>query len=65
MKIATLLKTHSFIKKETLAKAFSCKFCEIFYNTFLQNTSEQLLLILEIISPNHLLSEALEENIKE
>ena len=30
----------NFVKKETLAQVFSCKFCEIFKNTFfLQNTS--------------------------
>ena len=28
-----------FIKKETLVQAFSCEFCEISKNTFLQNTS--------------------------
>ena len=28
----------SFIKKETLAQAFSCKFCEIFKNTFFYRT---------------------------
>ena len=33
-----------FIKKETLAQVFSCEFCEIFKNTFLQNTSGPLLL---------------------
>ena len=29
----------SFIKKENLALVFSCDFCEIFNNTFLQNKS--------------------------
>ena len=32
-------------KKETLVQVFSCEFCEIFKNTFLQNTSGRLLLI--------------------
>ena len=27
------------LKKETLAQMFSCEFCEISKNTFLQNTS--------------------------
>ena len=31
-------------EKETLAHVFSSAFCEIFKNTFLQNTSERLLL---------------------
>ena len=34
----------NFIKKETLAKVFSCEFCEISKNTFLRNTSGRLLL---------------------
>ena len=34
----------NFIKKETLAQVFSCEFCEISKNTFLQNTSGRLLL---------------------
>ena len=29
----------NFIKKESLAQVFSSEFCEIFRNTFLQNTS--------------------------
>ena len=29
----------NFIKKETLTQVFSCEFCEVFNNTFLQNTS--------------------------
>ena len=33
----------NFIKKETLAQVFSCEFWEISKNTFLQNTSGQLL----------------------
>ena len=28
-----------FIKKETMTQVFFCKFCEVFKNTFLQNTS--------------------------
>ena len=36
----------NFIKKEILAQVFSCEFCEISKNTFLQNTSGQLLLHL-------------------
>ena len=34
----------NFIKKETLEQVFSCEFCEISKNTFLQNTSGLLLL---------------------
>ena len=30
---------YNFIKKETMAQVFSCEFCEISKNTFLQNTS--------------------------
>ena len=33
-------------KKETLVQVFSCEFCEIFKNIFLQNTSGRLLLIV-------------------
>ena len=36
-----------FIKKETMAQVFSCKFCEISKDTFLHNTSGRLLLICE------------------
>ena len=36
----------NFIKNETLAQVFSCEFCEISKNTFLQNTSERLLLCM-------------------
>ena len=32
----------NFIKKETLAQVFSCKFCEISKNTYLQNISWRL-----------------------
>ena len=34
----------NFIKKETLAQVFSCEFCEISKNIFLQKTSGRLLL---------------------
>ena len=37
----------SFIKKETLAKVFSCEFCKISKNAILQNTSGPLLLLSE------------------
>ena len=33
----------NFIKIETLAQVFSCEFCEISKNTFLQKTSGRLL----------------------
>ena len=33
----------NFIKKENLARVFSCEFCDISQNTFSQNTSGQLL----------------------
>ena len=36
------------LKKETLAQVFSCEFCEISKNTFLQNTSGRLLLFIVI-----------------
>ena len=39
-----LLKACNFIKRVTLAQVFSCEFCEIFKNTFLQNSSGRLLL---------------------
>ena len=35
------------IKKEALAQVFSCEFCEIFKNTFLQNTSGGCFFILK------------------
>ena len=35
----------NFIKKESLTQVFSCEFCEISKNTFLQNTSGRLLLL--------------------
>ena len=34
----------NFMKKETLSQVFSCEFCEISKNTFLQKTSGRLLL---------------------
>ena len=37
-----------FIKKETLAQVFSCEFCELSRNTFLQNTTKRLLLESQI-----------------
>ena len=37
----------NFIEKETLAQLFSCEFCEISKNTFLQNTS--ILVLLKIL----------------
>ena len=36
------LQACNFIKKKTLAQMLSCEFCEIFKNTFLQNTSGRL-----------------------
>ena len=33
----------NFIKKETLAQVFSCEFCEISKNTFLQNNYGRML----------------------
>ena len=36
----------NFIEKETLAQVFSCEFCEIFKNTFV-NTSGRLLLAMK------------------
>ena len=47
---ATLLKKRlwpqacNFLKKETLVQVFSCEFCEMSKNVFLQNTSGRLLL---------------------
>ena len=39
------LRPATLLKNETLAQVFSCEFCEISKNTsFLQNTSERLLL---------------------
>ena len=38
----------NFIKKETLAQAFSCEFCEISKTPFLQNTSGRLLLDIPV-----------------
>ena len=38
-----------FIKKETLAQVFSCEFCEISKNTFLQSTYGQLFLCMKEI----------------
>ena len=44
----------NFIKKETLAKVFSCDFCKISTNTFLKNTSGRLLLKnLNLVSHFH------------
>ena len=34
--------TYNFVKKKTLAQMFSCEFCEIFENIYLQNPSGQL-----------------------
>ena len=38
----------NFIKKETLAQVFSCEFCEISKNAFLQNTSGRLLVEMKL-----------------
>ena len=38
--------TFNFMKQETLAQMFSCEFCEISMNIFLQNTSGRLLLMM-------------------
>ena len=43
-RVSFLIKLHAFIKKETLGQMFSCDFCEISKNNFLQNTSGRLLL---------------------
>ena len=44
----------NFIKIETLAQVFSCEFCDIFKNTFLQSTSKRMLLII-CNNPNNLM----------
>ena len=40
----------NFIKKETLTRLFSCKFCEIFKNTFFYRTP---LVVLSVINPSN------------
>ena len=40
--IKLLAEACNFIKKETVAHVFSCEFCEIPKNTFLQNSSGRL-----------------------
>ena len=40
--IKLLAEACNFIKKETVARVFSCEFCEIPKNTFLQNSSGRL-----------------------
>ena len=48
-RVSFLIKLQAnFIEKETLAQLFSCEFCEIFKKTFLKNTSERLLLLIDI-----------------
>ena len=37
-----IFEDYNFVKKETLAQVFSCKFYEIFKITFLNNTSGRL-----------------------
>ena len=37
----------NFLKKETPTQVLSCEFCKIFKNTFLQNSSGQLLVVLQ------------------
>ena len=44
----------NFIKKETQAQVFSCEFCEISKNTFLQNTFGRLLLAIFMVKTAHL-----------
>ena len=56
----TLLKKRAcnFIKKETLAQVFSCKFCEIYKNTFLHRTplvAASLIIIISQISLKYLI----------
>ena len=41
--VLNIPETCNFIKKDTPAQMFSCEFCKTFNNTFLQNSSEQLL----------------------
>ena len=41
------------VKNETLAQVFSCKFCKIRKNTFLQNTTRRLLLIIAVSTFNY------------
>ena len=43
-KVAGIRLLRKAIKKETLEQVFSCEYCEISKNTFLQNTSRRLLL---------------------
>ena len=43
-------------KREILAQVFSCEFCEIPKNTFLQNTSTRLLLFIVGIATIELIS---------
>ena len=40
-----IFEDYNFVKKETLAQVFSCKFYEIFKITFLHNTSGRLGLV--------------------
>ena len=48
-RVSFLIKLQAnFIEKETPAQLFSCEFCEIFKKTFLKNTSERLLLLIDI-----------------
>ena len=44
-RISVLIKSN-FVKIEILAQVFPCEFCEISKNTFLQNTSGRLLLLI-------------------
>ena len=41
-------KIYNFIKKESLAQVFSCKFCKIFKNTFSVEHARWLLLKIEV-----------------
>ena len=43
------LQACNFIKKESLAKVFSCEFCEISKNTFLYRTSVAVFVSLALI----------------
>ena len=45
-------------KKETLAQVFSCEFFEISKNTFLQNTSERLLLYTKMMQLSNMWKDA-------
>ena len=54
----------SFIKNKSLAQVFSCEFCEIWKNLFLQNTTGRLIIAVSIVVKGELANETVHYDTK-